>query len=279
VAKKYTREDMIKRLQSQVQQGKAIIGAGAGTGISAKFIERGGADFIVIYNSGRFRMAGIASSAGLLAYGDANAIMMEMGEREVLPIVREIPIIAGVNGTDPTREMDYFLKKVDEMNFSGVNNFPTVGAFDGRFRQNLEEVGLGYYKEVEMVRIAHDMNIFTIPYVYDEKQAKEMVNAGADAVIAHVGTTTGGSVGAKTAISHNDAALVTRKILDAAREERESVFVLTHGGNTETFEDVQYILDKSGADGFVGASTIERLATEKAIQGATESLKRVCLRR
>lgn len=279
MARKYAREGMLKRLQDQVRQGKAIIGAGAGTGISAKFIERGGADFIVIYNSGRFRMAGIASVAGLLAYGDANAIMMEMGEREVLPIVREIPVIAGVNGTDPTREMDYFLKKVDAMSFSGINNFPTVGAFDGRFRQSLEEVGLGYYKEVEMVRIAHDMDIFTIPYVYDEKQAKEMVRAGADAVIAHVGTTTGGSVGVKTAISKDDAAIVTRKILDAAREERGSVFVLTHGGNTENFEDVQYILDRSGADGFVGASTIERLATEKAIQEATESLKRVCIRR
>ncbi|MDA1192002.1 MAG: phosphoenolpyruvate hydrolase family protein [Candidatus Poribacteria bacterium] len=279
MATKYTRQQMIQRFRSQLDQGNALIGAGAGTGISAKFIERGGADFIIIYNSGRFRMAGIASAAGLLAYGNANEIMMDMGEREVLPITKEIPVIAGVNGSDPTREMEPFLRQVGAMNFSGVNNFPTIGAFDGQFRQILEEVGLGYYTEVEMVKIAHELDLFTIPYVYDETQARDMTRAGADAVIAHVGTTTGGSIGAQTAFTHDEAADLTRRILEAARAERESVFVLTHGGRTESPEDVQYVLDKSGADGFVGASTIERLATEPAIQAKTSALKKVTVNR
>ncbi len=275
MAQKYTRQQMLDRLHAQLKEGKALIGAGAGTGISAKFIERGGADFIIIYNSGRFRMAGVASPAGLLAYGNANDIMMEMGEREVLPIAREIPVIAGVNGSDPTREMEPFLRKVNALNFTGVNNFPTVGAFDGEFRITLEEVGLGYYTEVEMIRLAHEQDMFTIPYVYDEQQARDMTNAGADALIAHVGTTTGGSIGARTAVTHDEAADITRRILEAAREIREEVLILTHGGPTETPGDVQYIIEKSGADGFVGASTIERLATEPAIKARTEELKQV----
>ena len=279
MATKHTRQQMIQRFRARIEQGKALIGAGAGIGISAKFIERGGADFIIIYNSGRYRMAGIASTAGLLAYGNANDVMMEMGEREILPITKTIPVIAGVCGSDPTREIEPFLRKVNALNFSGVNNFPTVGAFDGRYRRNLEDVGLGYYTEVEMVRLAHEQDIFAIPYVYDEEQAEAMVGVGADAVITHVGTTTGGSTGAQVAVTPDQAAETTKRVLDAARGVNKDVFVLTHGGPTEGREVVQYILDRSGADGFVGASTIERLATEPAILKATQDLCEVTLNR
>ena len=279
MATKYTRQQMIDRFRKRLADGHALIGAGAGTGISAKFIERGGADFIIIYNSGRYRMAGIASAAGLLAYGNANDVMMDMGEHEILPIAKHIPVIAGVNGSDPTREMEPFLRTVNALNFSGVNNFPTIGAFDGEFRLLLEEVGLGYYTEVEMIRLARELDIFTIPYVYNENEAKSMVAAGADAVITHVGTTTGGSTGARTALTRDQAADLTKRVLNAAREVNEDVFVFTHGGPTEGPDAVQEILDKSGAHGFVGASTIERLATEPAIQGATKALCDVRLNR
>ena len=219
----YTRQEVLKRLHASLDKKVPLLAVGAGTGITAKFAERGGADLIVIYNSGRYRMSGFGSCAGLLAYGDANAIVMEMGEHEVLPVVQEVPVIAGVNGTDPTRRMSNFLKQVRDLGFDGINNFPTVGVIDGKFRTTLEETGMGFYKEVEMVEIANDMDLFTLVYVFDPSEASEMAKVGADVIIAHMNTTVGGTIGADTAFTLDGAVPLVQAICDAAFKVREDV--------------------------------------------------------
>ncbi|HWV33158.1 MAG TPA: phosphoenolpyruvate hydrolase family protein [Dyadobacter sp.] len=274
----YTKQEVRDRLQATIDQGKAIIAAGAGTGISAKFIEKGGADLIIIYNSGRFRMAGHGSTAGLMAYGDANAVAMEIGEFEVLPVVEEIPVICGVHGSDPRRRMWHHLLKVKEMGFSGVNNFPTHSIVDGHFRHVLEETGMGFAKEVEMIRLATMMDLFSIVYVATPEEARQMAEVGADAIIAHVGTTVGGSIGVVDATCSMDEAIErTQLIGDAAREVNPSVFVLAHGGPVNTPADVREVLSKSDIHGFVGASSLERMGVEQSLTELTRDFKRLTL--
>lgn len=276
----YTRKEVVERLEATLAQGKAIIAAGAGTGISAKFIERGGADLIIIYNSGRFRMAGHGSTAGLMAYGDANAVAMEIGEFEVLPIVEEIPVICGVHATDPRRRMWHWLLKVKEMGFSGVNNFPTHSIVDGHFRQVLEETGMSFRKEVEMVALARKMDLFSIVYVAEPDEAKAMAEAGADAIIAHVGTTIGGSIGVKGAVcTMDDAVRRTQSIIDAAKTVRKDIFFLSHGGPICTPDDAAYINERTDAVGFVGASSLERLAVEESLTQLTRKFKSIPVKR
>jgi predicted TIM-barrel enzyme len=274
----YTKQEVRDRLQATIDQGKAIIAAGAGTGISAKFIEKGGADLIIIYNSGRFRMAGHGSTAGLMAYGDANAVAMEIGEFEVLPVVEEIPVICGVHGSDPRRRMWHHLLKVKEMGFSGVNNFPTHSIVDGHFRHVLEETGMGFAKEVEMIRLATMMDLFSIVYVATPEEARQMAEVGADAIIAHVGTTVGGSIGVVDATCSMDEAIErTQQIGDAAREVNPNVFVLAHGGPVNTPADVREVLSKSDIHGFVGASSLERMGVEQSLTELTRDFKRLTL--
>lgn len=275
----YTKQEVRDRLQTTIDQGKAIIAAGAGTGISAKFIEKGGADLIIIYNSGRFRMAGHGSTAGLMAYGDANAVAMEIGEFEVLPVVEEIPVICGVHGSDPRRRMWHHLLKVKEMGFSGVNNFPTHSIVDGHFRQVLEETGMGFAKEVEMIRLATMMDLFSIVYVATAEEARQMAEVGADAIIAHVGTTVGGSIGVVDATCSMDEAIErTQLIGDAARNVNPNVFVLAHGGPVNTPADVREVLSKSDIHGFVGASSLERMGVEQSLMELTRDFKKLRLR-
>ncbi len=267
----FTREQCLERLRAQVAAGKPIIGGGAGTGISAKCAEAGGIDLIIIYNSGRFRMAGRGSLSGLLPYGDANQIVMEMA-REVLPIVKKTPVLAGVCGTDPFRVMKLFLQEVQRTGFSGVQNFPTVGLFDGGFRQNLEETGMGFGLEVDMIREAHELGLLTCPYVFNEDEAQAMARAGADVLIPHMGLTTKGSIGAHTALTLELAAPRVQALHDAAKKVNKDVLVLCHGGPISESEDAQYILEHTqGVVGFFGASSIERLPTERAI---TECVRR-----
>jgi predicted TIM-barrel enzyme len=274
----YTKQEVRERLQSTLDQNKAIIAAGAGTGISAKFIEKGGADLIIIYNSGRFRMSGHGSTAGLMAYGDANAVAMEIGEFEVLPVVEEIPVICGVHGSDPRRRMWHHLLKVKEMGFSGINNFPTHCIVDGHFRNVLEETGMGFEKEVEMVRLATKMELFSIVYVAKPEEARQMAEAGADAIIAHVGTTVGGSVGVVGATcTMEDAIERTQKIIEAGREVNPDTFFLAHGGPVNTPEDVRVILDKTDVHGFVGASSLERMGVEESLTNLTRKFKSLTL--
>jgi predicted TIM-barrel enzyme len=255
-----------------------MLGAGAGTGISAKCAEAAGADLIIIYNSGRYRMAGRGSLAGLMPYGDANAIVMEMA-REVLPIVRQTPVLAGVCGTDPFRIMDLFLGELKQLGFSGVQNFPTVGLIDGLFRENLEETGMGYALEVEMIARAHELDLLTCPYVFDQDQAKDMAKAGADLLIAHMGLTTKGTIGAKTAITLDQSVARIQAIQEAAVSIRPEILVLCHGGPIAEPGDVQYVLGKTaGVCGFFGASSIERLPTERAITAQVRSFKNLDLR-
>jgi predicted TIM-barrel enzyme len=275
----YTRQQVLDRLNANVARGEPILGAGADIGLSAKFIERGGGDLIIIYNSGRFRMSGHSSLCGLLAFGDANAIVMEMGEREVLPVVKETPVIAGVNGTDPTRRMSQFLRQVRDMGFSGVNNFPTVGLFDGSFRRELEETGLGFYREVEMIRIAREMDLFTITYTCSPDEARMMAEAGADAIITHVGLTAGGSIGMKqTRTTLEEAAEQVRAQTAAVRQVRKDALIFAHGGPIANPPDAAYIYEHTDAVGFIGASSIERLASEPAIQETTAAFKKLRLR-
>lgn len=265
-------------MQLTLDQQRAIIAAGAGTGISAKFIEKGGADLIIIYNSGRFRMAGHGSTAGLMAYGDANAVAMEIGEFEVLPVVEEVPVICGVHGSDPRRRMWHHLLKVKEMGFSGVNNFPTHSIVDGHFRAVLEETGMGFAKEVEMIRLASRMDLFTIVYVASPEEARQMAEVGADAIIAHVGTTVGGSIGVVGATCSMDEAIErTNSIIAAGREVNPDIFFLTHGGPINTPEDVRVVLDNTGAHGFVGASSLERMGVEKSLTDLTRQFKSLTL--
>lgn len=272
-----SRQDILKRLKAQVESGKPIVGCGAGTGISAKFAEAGGADIIIIYNSGRYRMAGRGSLAGLLPYGDANGIVVEMAA-EVLPVVKDTPVLAGVCGTDPFRLMPVFLKQLKEMGFSGVQNFPTVGLIDGNFRANLEGTGMGYDKEIEMVRLSHELDMFTSPYVFDTDQAKAMAEAGADQLVAHVGLTTSGSIGAAVAMTLDEAADKVMAIADAGRQVRDDLLVICHGGPFDVPENVGKALAKMpGIGGFFGASSIERLPTEGAIRGQVEAFKELKL--
>jgi predicted TIM-barrel enzyme len=272
----YTRQELRDRLQSVIDQKKAIIAAGAGTGISAKFIEKGGADLIIIYNSGRFRMSGHGSTAGLMAYGDANAVAMEIGDFEVLPVVEEIPVICGVHGSDPRRRIWHHLLKVKEMGFSGINNFPTHCIVDGQFRQVLEETGMGFDKEVEMVRIANKMDLFSIVYVANPQEAIQMAEAGADAIIVHVGTTVGGSIGVTGAsCSMEDAIERTNQIIASVKKIKPETIFLTHGGPINTPEDVNIILEKTKAHGFVGASSLERMGVEKSLTDLTKEFKKL----
>jgi predicted TIM-barrel enzyme len=276
----YTREEVVERLRSTLKRGEPIIAAGAGTGISAKFIERGGADLIIIYNSGRFRMAGHGSTAGLMAYGDANAIAMEIGEFEVLPIVEEVPVICGVHASDPRRRMWHFLGQVKEMGFSGVNNFPTHSIVDGHFRQVLEETGMSVKKEFEMVRLARKMDLFSVVYVATGEEAKAMAEAGADAIIAHVGTTVGGSIGVTGAVcTMDDAVRRTQEIIDAATQVRKDIFFLSHGGPICTPEDAAYVNERTDCVGFVGASSLERLGVEKSLMDLTRTFKKIPVKR
>src|SRR5882672_2625792 len=238
----YTRKEVVERLRETLKKGKPIIAAGAGTGISAKFIERGGGDIIIIYNSGRFRMAGRGSLAGMMPYGDANAIVVDMA-REVLPVVRHTPVLAGVCGTDPFRLMDTFLRQLRDMGFAGVQNFPTVGLIDGMFRLNLEETGMGFSLEIEMIARAHELGLLTAPYVFDEEQAREMARAGADLLVAHAGLTTKGSIGARSATTLVQAAAFVQRIIDTGKHERGDVLVLCHGGPIAEPPDVAFIVE------------------------------------
>ena len=272
----YTRKEVVDRLHQTLKKGQPIIAAGAGTGISAKFIERGGADLIIIYNSGRFRMAGHGSTAGLMAYGDANAVAMEIGEFEVLPVVEEIPVICGVHATDPRRRMWHWLLQVKEMGFSGVNNFPTHTIVDGHFRGVLEETGMSVKKEFEMVALARKMDLFSIVYVATADEAKAMAESGADAIIAHVGTTVGGSIGVKGAVcTMDDAVKRTQQIIDGARRVRKDIIFLSHGGPIATPDDAAYINQHTDCVGFVGASSLERLAVEQSLTDLTRKFKKI----
>lgn len=276
----YTRLEVMERLHETLRRGEPIIAAGAGTGISAKFIERGGADLIIIYNSGRFRMAGHGSMAGLMSYGDANAVAMEIGEYEVLPVVEEVPVICGVHATDPRRRMWHWLLKVKEMGFSGVNNFPTHTIIDGTFRQMLQETGMGVEKEFEMVRLARRMDLFSIVYVASPEESKSMAEAGADAIIAHVGTTVGGSVGIRdAAVTMDEACQRTQAIIEAGRAVRDDIIFLSHGGPISTPADAAHVNRHTDAVGFVGASSLERMAVEDSLTQLTRQFKQIPVKR
>lgn len=259
------RETILARLRAKVQKREAIVGAGAGTGLSAKCEEAGGVDLIVIYNSGRYRMAGRGSLAGLLAYGNANEIVRDMA-REVLTAVTHTPVLAGVNGTDPFLLRDRFLRELKEMGFAGIQNFPTVGLIDGLFRANLEETGMGYHHEVDLVAAARSLDLLTTPYVFNPEEARLMARAGADIVVAHMGLTTGGTIGAATAKTLEQSVAEVQAITDAARAERGDVLVLCHGGPIAGPDDARHVLDRCrGVDGFYGASSMERLPVETAL--------------
>jgi predicted TIM-barrel enzyme len=266
-----TRQEALDRLRAEVAEGRPIIGAGAGTGLSAKCAEAGGADLIIIYNSGRYRMAGRGSLAGLLPYGDANAIVVEMAS-EVLPIVKETPVLAGVCGTDPFRLMPVFLRQLRDLGFSGIQNFPTVGLIDGTFRANLEETGMGYGLEVDLVRTARELDLMTAPYVFTPEDARAMAAAGADVLVPHMGLTTSGTIGAETAKTLDESVELVQAMHDAAREVDPDVLVLCHGGPIAEPEDAAYVLERTrGVVGFFGASSMERLPTEIAM---TENMRR-----
>ena len=273
-----SREQSLARLRETVRQGAPLLGVGAGTGISAKFAEAGGADLIIIYNSGRYRMAGRGSLAGLLPYGDANQIVVEMAA-EVLPVVKQTPVLAGVCGTDPFRRMEVFLPQLQQLGFAGVQNFPTVGLFDGVFRQNLEETGMGYGLELEMIRLARRLELLTCPYVFNEEEARLMAEAGADVLVAHMGLTTKGAIGARTALSLEQAAARVQAIRDAGAAAHPDVLVICHGGPIAEPEDARFILEHTrGVHGFFGASSIERLAVERAITEQTRAFKQIAPR-
>ncbi|NKE35362.1 phosphoenolpyruvate hydrolase family protein [Natronococcus sp. JC468] len=273
----FTREEVLDRLTETVSSGEPIVGAGAGTGMSAKFAERGGVDLLIIYNSGRYRMNGRGSLAGLLPYGDANEIVIDMG-RQVLPVVEDTPVLAGVNGTDPFRQMDVFLEDLARRGFAGVQNFPTVGLIDedSGFRRNLEETGMGYDREVDMIREAAEQGLLTCPYVFTEEQAREMAAAGADVIVSHMGLTTSGDIGAETALDLETAAERVQAHHDAAKDVDEDVLVICHGGPIAWPDDAQYVLDNTeGVVGFFGASSLERLPTEEAIENQAREFKAI----
>ena len=275
----FKRETILAHLREQIGRGVPILGAGAGTGISAKCAQAGGADLIVIYNSGRFRMAGRGSLSGLMPYGDANAIVCEMAA-EVLPVATRTPVLAGVCGTDPFRLMDVFLSELKGRGFAGVQNFPTVGLIDGVFRQNLEETGMGLAKEVDMIGLARAMDLLTTPYVFTPDEAVAMTEAGADVLVAHLGLTTKGTIGARTALTLEEAVRRVQEIHDAARAVREDVMVICHGGPIAEPADVRFVLENSrGIAGFFGASSVERLPTERGITEQVKSFKSLHLSR
>lgn len=270
-----SRDALLKKFNDMISRGEPIIGGGAGTGLSAKCEEAGGIDLIVIYNSGRYRMAGRGSLAGLLAYGNANEIVMDMA-KEVLPVVKHTPVLAGVNGTDPFCQFDKFLDDIKATGFSGVQNFPTVGLIDGKFRANLEETGMGYALEVEMIRKAHEKDLLTTPYVFSREDAIAMTGAGADILVPHMGLTTGGNIGAETATTLDDCIEMINDWAKAAKAVRPDIIVLCHGGPIATPEDAQYILDRCpDCHGFYGASSMERLPTEVALKATTEAFKNI----
>lgn len=265
------RESILNRFREKIARGEPIVGGGAGTGISAKWEQAGGIDLIVIYNSGRFRMAGHGSLAGLMPFGSANDIVLEMAD-EVLPVARKTPVLAGVCGTDPMRLMDRFLHTIKDVGFSGVQNFPTVGLIDGVFRANLEETNMGYDKEVEMIAMAHELDLLTTPYVFDTGDAEKMTKAGADLLVAHMGLTTSGSIGAQTAKTLEQCVDAIDAIVQTAKGIRKDVIVLCHGGPIAEPDDAKFILDRcKHVDGFYGASSMERLPTERAIKAQTEA--------
>lgn len=270
-----TRSEIIAKFKEEVKNGKILVGVGAGTGITAKSSEAGGADMLIIYNSGRYRMAGRGSLAGLLSYGDANQIVVEMGA-EVLPVVKHTPVLAGVCGTDPFRVMDVYLRQLKAQGFNGVQNFPTVGLIDGVFRQNLEETGMGYGLEVEMIRKAHELDMLTCPYVFDPEQAKAMAEAGADILVAHMGLTTKGTIGAKTALTLDDCVDKIKAIIAAGRSVCPDIMVICHGGPIAEPDDAAYIIHKiPEIDGFFGASSIERFAAERGIKAQAAAFKAI----
>ncbi|CFV26767.1 phosphoenolpyruvate hydrolase family protein [Yersinia pseudotuberculosis] len=272
---KFQRQDILAKFREMIARREPIIGGGAGTGLSAKCEEAGGIDLIVIYNSGRYRMAGRGSLAGLLAYGNANDIVVDMA-KEVLPVVKNTPVLAGVNGTDPFCQFDHFLDHLKALGFSGVQNFPTVGLIDGNFRANLEETGMGYGLEVEMIRLAHEKDLLTTPYVFSAEDAIAMTQAGADIIVPHMGLTTGGNIGADTALKLADCVPLINDWAAAAKGVREDVIVLCHGGPISTPEDAQYIMDHCPqCDGFYGASSMERLPTEIALTDTTQKFKNI----
>lgn len=273
----FRRDDILQRLREKVASGQPIIGGGAGTGISAKMSEAGGIDLLVIYNSGRFRMAGRGSLAGMMPYGDANAIVMEMAQ-EVLPVISRTPVLAGVCGTDPFRLMKVFLREVDRVGFSGVQNFPTVGLIDGTFRQNLEETGMGFGREVDLIRLAHELGMLTTPYCFNPDEAAAMAAAGADILIPHMGLTTKGSIGAGTAVTLEASARSVQAMHDAAKSINPGILVLCHGGPIAEPEDARYILENTeGIVGFYGASSMERLPVEPAIENRVREFTRLNL--
>ena len=270
-----SRSEILDRFHKRINGGEILLGVGAGTGITAKSSEAGGADIFVIYNSGRFRMAGRGSPAGLLPYGDANQIVVEMGA-EVLPVVKDTPVLAGVCGTDPFRVMKKYLQQLKDQGFNGVQNFPTVGLIDGVFRKNLEETGMGYDMEVNMIAEAHKLDMLTCPYVFDEEQARAMTRAGADIIVAHMGLTTGGTIGAETARSLDDCVGIISGIVAAVKEENPDALVICHGGPIAEPKDAEYIIHNvKGIDGFFGATSIERLAAERSIKAQTEAFKAI----
>ncbi|KAI0549653.1 TIM-barrel-protein domain-containing protein [Xylaria curta] len=271
------RATVLEGFREAIAAKQPIIGAGAGIGLSAKFAEAGGADLIIIYNSGRFRMAGRGSLAGMMPYGDANAIVVDMA-REVLPIVKHTPVLAGVCGTDPFRDMQTFLRQLKDLGFSGVQNFPTVGLIDGSFRANLEETEIGYGLEVEMVRLAAQMELLTSPYVFNVDEGMAMTEAGADIIVAHMGLTTSKGIGGKTGKSLDDCVKLIQEIRDAAIKVREDVIVLCHGGPIAEVKDAEYVLSRTkGVHGFFGASSMERIPVEVAITNNTKRFKEICI--
>jgi predicted TIM-barrel enzyme len=271
----FSRDECLRRLRAQVAAGRPVVGGGAGTGISAKCAEAGGIDLIIIYNSGRFRMAGRGSLSGMMPYGDANQVVVEMA-REVLPVIKNTPVLAGVCGTDPFRIMKLFLRDLQAMGFSGVQNFPTVGLIDGTFRQGLEETDMGFDKEVEMIRQARELGLLTCPYVFTEAEAEAMAKAGADVLIPHMGLTTKGSIGAKSALTLDDACTRVQALHDAAKKVNPDVLVLCHGGPISEPDDAAYVLKHTkGIVGFFGASSIERLPTEVAITDCVRRFKAI----
>ncbi|OJI90702.1 ToMV susceptible protein tm-1(GCR26) [Aspergillus tubingensis] len=272
-----TRQEVLDRLRKTIADGSIIIGAGAGIGLSAKFIEKGGADLILVYNSGRFRMAGRGSLAGMMPYSDANAVVVEMSS-EVLPLIQNTPVLAGVCGTDPFRDMRTFLRQLRDIGFVGVQNFPTVGLIDGNFRANLEETGMGYEKEVEMIRIAREMDLVTTPYVFNVKEGEMMARAGADVIVVHVGLTTSGTIGAQTALTLDECVKVVQEVRDAVVKVNPEVIVLCHGGPLAGPEDAEYVLKRcKGVHGFFGASSMERLPVEVALEQNARKFKEIQL--
>ena len=275
----FSRDAILDRMRAKLAAGRPIVGGGAGTGLSAKMSEAGGVDLLVIYNSGRFRMGGRGSLSGMMPYGDANAIVMDMA-REVIPVVTHTPVLAGICGTDPFRVMKLFLRQVDQAGFSGVQNFPTVGLIDGRFRQNLEETGMGFGPEVDMIRTAHQMGLLTTPYCFDCDQAAALATAGADILIPHMGLTTKGTIGAETALTLEEAVRLVQEMHDAAKRINPDILVLCHGGPIAEPEDAQYILDQTeGISGFYGASSMERLPVEPAIEERVRQFTELSLMR